>query len=126
MEMSIYGLCALLGLLFVGCVLELIRRRKVEERYAVLWLLLGMTMTWMSFFPSMLDKASGFFGIHYAPSLLFFMGLLFALALIMHLTMVISKQHRLLVRLAQEVALLRNQPPQAAQSRGVSGEEERK
>jgi hypothetical protein len=103
---SVYQIAAAFCLAFVLVTVELIRRRKIEERYAILWLLLGLSMTAFSFFPGLLDRLSRVVHVHYAPSLLFLIGLLFSLAFIMHLTMVISKLHRKITRLTQEVAIL--------------------
>lgn len=66
-------------------------------------------MALFSMFPNMLSQISRLMRIYYAPSLLFLVGLLFSLVFIMHLTIVISKLHRKLTRLVQEVALLREQ-----------------
>lgn len=105
--MSVYHFAALFCLAFVGVTVELIRRRKMEERYAILWLGLGVSMTLFSFFPGLLETVSRLVHVHYAPSLLFLIGLLFSLAFILHLTLVISKLHRKITRLAQELALLK-------------------
>lgn len=107
--MSIYPITAAAGLGFLLLTGELIRRRKIEERYALLWLLLGVVMTLFSFAPGLLDRLSRLLQVHYAPSLLFLLGLLFSLAFIMHLTMVISRMHRRVTRLAQEVAILQEE-----------------
>lgn len=66
-------------------------------------------MALFSVFPSLLDLVSHKLHIYYVPSLLFLVGLLFSLVFIMHLTLVISKLHRKLTRLIQEVALLQEQ-----------------
>lgn len=105
--MNVYQMTAVFCLLFMLLTTELIRRRKIEERYAILWLMLGIVMTMLSFFPHMLDRLSRLVHVHYPPSLLFLIGLLFSLVFILHLTMVISKLHRRMTRLAQEVALLK-------------------
>ncbi|MDF2926877.1 MAG: hypothetical protein K0R57_5791 [Paenibacillaceae bacterium] len=105
--MTVYRITAGFCLFFVLLTVELIRRRRIEERYAILWLTLGLCMSLFSFFPALLEGLSRALHVYYAPSLLFLMGLLVCLAFIMHLTMVISKQHRRLTRLAQELALLR-------------------
>lgn len=104
--MSIYQISAAAGFGFFLLTAELIRRRRIEERYALPWLLLGSLMLVFSFMPGLLDRLSRLLQVHYAPSLLFALGLLFSLAFILHLTMVISRLHRRVTRLAQELALL--------------------
>ncbi|MBP1961316.1 DUF2304 domain-containing protein [Paenibacillus aceris] len=107
--MNVYLLAISFCLVFIFISVELIRRQKLQEQYAILWLILGFIMALFSLFPSLLDQLSYNLHIHYAPSLLFLVGLLFSLAFIMHLTLVISKLHRKLTRLVQEVALLQEQ-----------------
>jgi len=119
--MSVYDLAAIFCLAFVFVTVELIRRRKIEERYAILWLVLGLSMTLFSFFPGLLDRFSRLVHVHYAPSLLFLIGLLFSLAFIMHLTMVITKLHRKITRLAQEMAMLKSERAAATVFRKEEG-----
>ncbi|UJF35207.1 DUF2304 domain-containing protein [Paenibacillus hexagrammi] len=107
--MNIYLFGIVFCLMFVFITVELIRRQKLQEQYALLWLTLGAVMVLFSFFPDILNPLSHFVRIYYAPSLLFLVGLLFSLVFIMHLTIVISKLHRRLTRLVQEVSLLQEQ-----------------
>jgi hypothetical protein len=107
--MNVYLLAITFCLVFVFITVELIRRQKLQEQYAILWLALGFLMAVFSLFPNMLNQISRVMRIYYAPSLLFLVGLLFSLIFIMHLTIVISKLHRKLTRLVQEVALLQDQ-----------------
>lgn len=107
--MNVYVWAISFSLVFIFISVELIRRQKLQEQYAILWLVLGFIMALFSVFPSLLDQVSHRMHIYYAPSLLFLVGLLFSLVFIMHLTLVISKLHRKLTRLIQEVALLQEQ-----------------
>lgn len=104
--MNIYMFSVLFCLVFIGVTIELIRRQKVAERYGLLWLGLGIVMLIFSLFPGLLNMVSDAVGVYYAPSFLFTIGLLFALVFIMHLTIVLSKLHRKVTRLTQEIALL--------------------
>ena len=104
--MSVYLLAITFCLGFVFMTIELIRRQKLQEQYAILWLSLGFVMALCSLFPEFLNEISRFVRISYAPSLLFLVGLLFALVFIMHLTIVISKLHRRVTRLVQEIGLM--------------------
>jgi len=104
--MNVYLAAAVFSLSFVFVSIELIRRQKLQEQYALLWLTLGVLMTAFSLFPHLLQWLSQAIRVYYAPSLLFAVGLLFSLLFILHLTIVISKLQRRLTRLVQEVALL--------------------
>lgn len=105
--MNIYVLSTAISILFVLSVLELIRRRRIAERYSLLWLGMGLVMMIISACPRVLESAAQALNIYYAPSLLFFIGLMMAMVLIMHLTMVISRLQRQQTRLIQELALLK-------------------
>ncbi|RAV19852.1 DUF2304 domain-containing protein [Paenibacillus contaminans] len=105
--MNIYSVSIVFCLAFVFITVELIRRQKIAERYALLWLSLGLVMVLLSLFPKLLQTVAELLGIFYAPSLLFLIGSAFALLLIMHVTMVISRLHRKVTRLIQELALLK-------------------
>ncbi|TXK85797.1 DUF2304 domain-containing protein [Paenibacillus sp. N3.4] len=107
--MNVYVLGIVFCLIFIFICVELIRRQKLQEQYGILWLILGSLMAVFSLFPSLLDVISHRMHIYYAPSFLFLGGLLFSLVFIMHLTLVISKLHRKLTRLIQEVGLLQEQ-----------------
>jgi len=91
---------------FIGVTIELIRRRLVLERYAILWLCLGAVMLAFGTFPKLLDMVSEAAGIFYAPSFMFLGGMLFSLLFIMHTSVVLTKLRRHVTRLSQEIALL--------------------
>ncbi|GIP39732.1 hypothetical protein J31TS4_30120 [Paenibacillus sp. J31TS4] len=107
--MNIYLLAVVFCLLFLGITVELIRRQKMAERYAIIWLLLGVLMLVFSVFPSLLDRVSALLHIYYAPSFLFFIGLTFSMVIILHLTIVVTRLNRQVTRLIQELALLKAQ-----------------
>lgn len=105
--MNVYEFAMLFCLLFLFTTIELIRRQKIEERYALLWLALGFFMMLLSGFPKVLDGLSRMVRVHYAPSLLFLTGMACLFLFIMHLTIVISRLNRRMTRLVQELALLK-------------------
>jgi len=106
--MDIVKVLAIAGsaaVLFV--VLELIRRGRLKERYALLWLLSGFVMFVLSVSRGLLETISKLIGIYYPPSLLFLIAFVFLLLITLHFSAVISGISEKNKRLAQEVALLR-------------------
>jgi hypothetical protein len=102
---SIAGMVASLALLFV--VLELIRSRRLRERYALLWLVTGVVLTVLSAWRDGLNTMAGWVGVRsYPPAVLFAVGILFILAVLLHYSTVISRLSDQNVLLAQRVALL--------------------
>lgn len=106
--MNVYGLAMTFSALFMIGTIELIRRRKMDERYALLWLALSFSMLVFNGYPDLLPALARAVKVAYAPSLLFLIGMFFSLLFIMHLTVTQSALHRRLVRLTQELALLQS------------------
>ena len=102
---SIAGTVASIALLLV--VLELIRSRRLQERYALLWLATGVVLAVLSAWRDGLNTIAGWFGIQsYPPAVLFAVGILFILAVLLHYSTVISRLSAQNVLLAQRLALL--------------------
>jgi hypothetical protein len=102
---SIAGVVASLVLLVV--VLELIRSRRLRERYALLWLLTGLVMLALSAWRDGLNIIAGWAGVTgYPPAVLFAVGVFFILVVLLHYSTVISKLADQNVILAQRLALL--------------------
>jgi hypothetical protein len=75
---SILGALASFTLVIV--VLELIRSRRLRERYALLWLVTGLVLTALSAWRSGLNTMAGWLGVRgYPPAVLFAVGIIFIL-----------------------------------------------
>jgi cell division protein FtsW (lipid II flippase) len=95
------------SLLLLVVVFELIRSRRLRERYALLWLLTGLVLLVLSAWRGGLNTIAAWFGVQtYPPAVLFAVALLFVLAVLLHYSTVISKISDQNVVLAQRVALL--------------------
>lgn len=105
LAVSIVGTIASLAL--VAVVLELIRSRRLQERYALLWLVTGIALAILSAWRQGLNTIAGWVGIRsYPPAVLFAVGILFILAVLLHYSTVISRLSAQNVVLAQKLALL--------------------
>jgi hypothetical protein len=89
-------------------IFELIRSRRLQERYALLWLLTGIVIFVLAIWRSLLGKASDLVGIAYPPSALFVLAAFFILLVLLHYSTVISKLSDQNQILAQRLALLEN------------------
>jgi hypothetical protein len=104
LRVSIFAAIAALVLLLV--IFELIRSRRLQERYALLWLLTGLVIFVFSVWRGLLAKVADLVGIAYPPSALFVLAAFFVLVVLLHYSTVISKlsdQNRIL---AQRLGLL--------------------
>ena len=105
LKVSIAG--AVASVLLILVVLELIRSRRLRERYALLWLATGVVLLVLSLWRNGLNTIAGWFGVRgYPPAILFAVGVLFILLVLLHYSTVISKLADQNVILAQRIALL--------------------
>ena len=100
---------ALLGLAVLLFVINMVRTRRLQERYALLWLLAGLVLTIAPLFANQLDRIATAMGFDYAPALLLMLAVVGLLLLIFQLTLNIASQSEHLKVLTQEVALLRQE-----------------
>ena len=106
------------GGLFV-LVFELVRRRRLLERYALLWLFSSAILLALAVWRGLLETIASAVGIYYPPSALFVVAFAFVLVLLLHFSVVISRlaeQNKVLAQrlgqLQQRVdALATPQPP---------------
>jgi hypothetical protein len=105
---SIIGAVASIALLLV--VFELMRSRRLRERYALLWLLTGLVMFVLSVWRSGLTTIARWVGVNgYPPAVFFAVGLLFTIVVLLHYSTVISKLGDQNTILAQRLALMEQQ-----------------
>ena len=109
-------LAAVLALAFMGLVLELIRRDKLQERYSVVWFVAGLGMLVGAAFPGLLTLVADAMGVRDTNVALFSIVLLFLLGLALNFSVTMSRQAAQITRLAQERAL------EKANSQARSGE----
>ena len=89
-------------------VFELIRSRRLQERYALLWLLTGVVIFILAVWRGLLGKLSDLVGIAYPPSALFVLAAFFILLVLLHYSTVISRLSEQNTILAQRLAILEN------------------
>jgi hypothetical protein len=108
------------GGLFV-LVFELVRQRRLLERYALLWLFSSAILLGLSVWRGALEELASAVGIFYAPSALFAVAFGFVLVLLLHFSLVISRLAEQTKVLAQRVGLLQHEVDEL---RGRLGEAE--
>jgi hypothetical protein len=98
---------AIASFVLLVVVFELIRSRRLRERYALLWLLTGVVLLVLSVWRGGLNTIAGWFGVTgYPPAVFFAVGSFFILIVLLHYATVISRLTDQNVLLAQKVALL--------------------
>ena len=87
-------------------IFELVRRKRLMERYAILWLVAGTTVLVLSLAQGAIQKVAHDAGVTYAPSALFAIAFLFVLVMLVQFSMTISRLSDQNTALAQRLALL--------------------
>jgi hypothetical protein len=87
-------------------IFELVRRKHLMERYAILWLLAGATVLVLAIWQGLLTSLSHAAGIFYPPATLFAVAFLFVLIMLVNFSVVVSRLADQNKMLAQRVALL--------------------
>ena len=98
-------LAAAVGAGFNVVILELIRRHKLQERYTALWLLVGCGLILCGAVPSVLSLLAHLLGVRDTNVALFAVVIGGLLLVVLHLTVVVSRQSEQITRLAQELAI---------------------
>jgi len=93
-----------LGLLLL--VLELVRRKRLSERYAILWLLAASTILILAAWKGLLTSIASDLGIFYPPSALFAIAIGLIIMLLLHFSLAVSRLSDQSKVLAQRLALL--------------------
>jgi hypothetical protein len=93
------------ALLLVG-VIELVRRRRLLERYALLWLLSSTVLLGLAIWRGALDKIAEALGVAYPPNALFIVAFGFVLWMLLHFSVAVSRLSDQSKILAQRLALL--------------------
>jgi hypothetical protein len=92
-------------LLFV-VVLDLVRRRRLLERYALLWLGAAAVILALTAWSNALNRLAHALGILSAPNALFFVALGFIVVLLLHFSAAVSRLNDQSKVLAQRLALM--------------------
>jgi hypothetical protein len=104
LRLQIVAIAGAVGLLVF--VLELVRRRALMERYALLWLLASIVILVLAIWDEALGMISRQLGILSAPNALFFVAIAFVLLLLLHFSAAMSRLTDQSKVLAQRHAML--------------------
>lgn len=107
MIMTILGI--VFGLAVLGVIFSMLLRRKLREKYAVLWILIGIVILVLTIFPEMLGEAAQMLGVAVPANLLFILALALLIGVTLHQSWELSANEDETRRLAEEVAILRAQ-----------------
>jgi hypothetical protein len=90
-------------------ILELIRRRRLMERYSLLWLFSAVVLLVLAAWKGLLQSVADLVGISTASNALFVIAFGFVLVLLLHFSLVVSRLADQNKVLAQRLGLLQQQ-----------------
>ena len=91
MNIRIQIIVGIIVLLALGVIINMIRQKKLELRYALSWLGVGVAILILDCFPQLITWLSRKVGIASPVNMLFFFGFCFSLMIIFVLTVAISR-----------------------------------
>ena len=103
-KIQILAIVASAGMLLV--ILEMVRQRRLLERYALLWLFSALVLLALAIWRDFLETIANTIGIVYPPNALFVIAFGFVLVLLLHFSIAVSRLADQSKVLAQRVALL--------------------
>jgi len=95
------------GVVILGTIVELLRRRRLREKYAVIWLFTGCLVIVLAVFPGGLNRVAGYVGVASGVSLVLFLAVVFLLIIAIHLSWEVSQLEEETRSISEEIALLR-------------------
>ena len=122
--MNSYVVALIGSLLILAGIFELLRRRQLSEKYAVLWLVVGVLLLVLTVFPGLLASVSRALGVTVPSNLLFFVGIVFLICVCLHLSWELSRLENESRKLAEDVAILRLELRELANEQRQSRQQE--
>ncbi|MBW8761693.1 MAG: DUF2304 domain-containing protein [Microbacterium sp.] len=102
---------SVIGVIFALAVLAsiiwMLLSHRLREKYAVLWLIIGLAMLTLTVFPGLLVGLSGVLGVEVPANLLFILALALLVGVTLHQSWELSTAEDETRRVAEEVAILR-------------------
>lgn len=100
-------LVGLVATILILCgIVELLRRRQLGEKYAVLWLMVGVILLIFSIFPRLLPNLAKGLGVALPSNLMFFVAIVFLVGVVLHLSWEVSRLENETRKLAEDLAIL--------------------
>ncbi|MBQ9059425.1 MAG: DUF2304 domain-containing protein [Atopobiaceae bacterium] len=106
MSIKLRVLLIIFSLVFFAVVARLVRHGRLQLKYSLLWLAIGLAFLLSAIFPGSVTFLKGLLGIELASNFVFFAALAGLFAVSLSLTVIVSWQSRDIRMLIQQIALL--------------------
>ncbi|GAA5095700.1 hypothetical protein GCM10025760_28320 [Microbacterium yannicii] len=94
-----------LALLILAIVIWMLLTRSLQEKYAVMWLIIAVAVLLLGLFPQLLTALTDVLGVQLPSNLLFALAIVLLLGVALHLSWELSQAENEIRRLAEEAAL---------------------
>lgn len=105
MSIRLQIIIAVIIVMALCVIVNMIRKKRLELRYALAWLIVGVGVLILDCFPQLIKWMAGKLGIASPVNMLFFLGFCFSLMIIFVLTVAVSRASIRIKELAQALAL---------------------
>lgn len=105
----IYTFATIFSIAFIIFIINLVRKNKLDEKYSILWLFASGVILIVALFPSIITIIAQKFNVFYPPTLMLLFAIIVLGAYIVHITVVITKQNKMIVKLTQELGILKEE-----------------
>ena len=95
------------ALLVLVIIIIMLLRRQLREKYATLWLVIGLGILILAIFPGLLVGMSRILGVEIPSNLIFALSIVLLVGVALHLSWELSHAEDEVRRVAEEVAILR-------------------
>lgn len=108
-----------LALLVLAIIISMLLRRQLREKYATLWLLIGVVILVLAIFPGLLLGLANALGVVVPANLIFALALVLLIGVALHLSWELSQAEDEVRRVAEDVAILRAEVEELRQGAGL-------
>ncbi len=99
----------ILSILFLLFVINLVRKKRLQESYSLIWIILGIIFIIIASNFRLVDALSALVGIYYSPIFLGYVLIFFIILICIHFSISLSKRSTQTKNIIQETALLKNE-----------------
>jgi hypothetical protein len=89
----------------------LVRKRKLYNIYAASWFLMSLIFIALGLFSQFIDQLAALLGIYFVPAAILVVAVGGLMAIVLHLSMIVTEQHKQIRQFEKEFALLKIKSP---------------
>lgn len=97
------------ALLVLAMIVSMLLRRQLREKYATLWLIIGVALLVLALFPGLLSWLASVLGVAVPSNLFFALSIVLLVGVALHLSWELSQAEDEVRRVAEDVAILRTE-----------------